>query len=188
MISKSKRKAVPGVIFIIASLIIPFLNIDSIINDKYWPKSLSITKSILDTSLWPKFLAVVFILILFSIVIFILQKKKGYFETVIVKNYALLFYSAFVIISLISVSKSTLVSEAIVDVLKNFVFLIFFIVGVLLISKIENFHKFIAKSICIFGIIAGIIGLLQIYYLLPGKDYNHQFTYLITATFSQRNL
>ncbi|MCF8298065.1 MAG: O-antigen ligase family protein [Saprospiraceae bacterium] len=188
MISKSKNIFIPGVVFILASLVIPFLNIDSIINDKYWPKSLSITKSILDTALWSKFLAVVFIMILFSIVIFILQKKKAYFETGIVKNNAFLFYLGFIVISLISIFKSTLVSEAIVDVLKNFVFLVYFIVGVLLISKQENTYKFISKFICVFGLTAAIIGLLQIIILLPGEEFNHQFTYLITATFSQRNL
>ena len=162
----------PLVVFVIISLIIPFFYFEIA----------------LDLALMPKFLLTSTLLILFLAFVFFKLKKKNYFDTSILRNKILWFFAVFVIINFTSIINATLVSEALCDSLKTFVFLVFFALGLLLISKQENAYKLISKAFCIFGLIAGIIGLIQIIYFLPDNNYNHQFTYLISATFSQRNL
>jgi len=172
VIKKIYKKLGIGGIFVIISLIIPFINFNFT----------------LDQALMPKFFLTSTLLVFFVGFVFYKLKEKSFFDTSILRKNIFLFYLGYVLIAFISIANATLVSEAIFDSLKNFLFLIFLIIGVLLLSKQKEFYKFISKAFCIFGIIAGIIGLFQIYNFLPEKHFSHQFTYLITATFAQRNL
>ena len=126
-------------------------------------------------------------LISLLLLLFFSFKKKLCFDYGLFKNGIVLSFLFLLIISGFSIFNALNKHEAFSEFSKLLLYFIFFFVLLFILSKI-SFINFFSKSVIFFSIIILLLGAVQFYQVIEKGTINHQSTYLIKATFANRNL
>lgn len=180
---QNKTNDILAKIFIILSLLIPFINIDVVFGIKYLSKNLVLSDLILDSALWPK-LAALSILLLFFSLFLLFKSKSEYHKTNIIRQSIYYAYGIYILLNIVSISQAQFIPLAITTSLKYFVFFSYFLIGTIITSNMKDAYIFISKSFVIFGLFAGLLGVFQ----MIDSEFNENYFYLISSTFSSKNL
>jgi O-antigen ligase len=143
------------------------------------------TNYTLDPVLHPRFLAWSIFLLVSIIIILISNRSFSINDAIVIKKYHLLFV-AFVVFSFISIIKAVNISEAIFDFLKNFCFLLSFLMFFNLFRKNDRFFEHVSVGMTISGLITGGIVFFMILKSLI-TDYDLQKTYEIFGFMGHKN-
>ena len=142
------------------------------------------TNYTLDPVLHPRFLAwSIFLLV--SVIILISNRSPSLNDAIVIKKYHLLLV-AFVVFSFISIIKAVNISEAIFDFLKNFCFLLSFLMFFNLFRKNDRFFDHVSVGMTVSGLITGGIMFFMIVKSLI-TDYDLQKTYEIFGFLGYKN-
>ena len=142
------------------------------------------TNYTLDPLLHPRFLAwSIFLLV--SVIILISNRSFSLNDSIVIKKYHLLLV-AFVVFSFISIIKAVNISEAIFDFLKNFCFLLSFLMFFNLFRKNDRFFDHVSIGMTVSGLITGGIIFFMIMKSLI-TDYDLQMTYEIFGFLGSKN-
>ncbi len=176
--------------FLILLIIIPFITISSILNFENGSFSPNIFDNFLDINLYPKLFTLNIFLLISSLLSLFILKKNEISIVQIVKSKTIIFYFIYFNFVVISSFFATSVSLSVNEILKVFSFLLLLIYSATVISNMKTPKVTISKIIVFFGLIAAIIGFIQLVIILqnPKLNLDHQLTYLIKATFSHRNI
>jgi len=177
-------------LFLILLIVIPFITISSIFSFENGNITHHFLDNFLDINLYPKLFLINISLLLVSIISLLYLSKKTINPIPILKNKIVIFYFMYFVFVLISNFFATSISLSVNENLKVFSFLILLIYSSFALSNISNSRIIISKFIVAFGLIAALIGIMQLVYVLPNHKLvlDHQLTYLIKATFSHRNI
>ena len=143
-----------------------------------------LTNYTLDPVLHPRFLAwSIFLLV--SVIILISNRSPSLNDAIVIKKYHLLLV-AFVVFSFISIIKAVNISEAIFDFMKNFCFLLSFLIFFNLFRKNDRFFEHVSVGMTVSGLITGGIVFFMIMKSLI-TDYDLQKTYEIFGFMGHKN-
>ena len=168
---KNQKKTVVF-FFVFFLTIVPLLNINSLI----------------DSSLFSKFAGLSIGLLIFVIIFVVIQKQVRQINFKFFKETVFPVYLLFIVISGLSIINAINVPETFYDLMKNVLFLIFFLISSVLLVNTDNIFLSLCKYISIFTIIILIVGLVQFYNIFAQQYYSVDAAYGITGVFAHKNL